>query len=68
MNINRNPAYADLRAIRNQLSSDGVPLTSVEAALALTHGLSKYSERGQDYVNDLQLMINTNAKYWQESN
>ncbi|MEF1231376.1 glucosaminidase, partial [Vibrio fortis] len=35
-----------------------------DAATKLTEGLLKYSERGADYVTDLQAMIRHNKVYW----
>ena len=66
MNVNRNKAYAQLRRIRSDLAQKGVDLLSTEAAYELTSGLIKYSERGQDYVDDLQAMIRHNAQYWSQ--
>ncbi|MCG3747329.1 glucosaminidase [Vibrio cincinnatiensis] len=65
MNVNRNAAYHDLREIRFQLRQHDADLFSVDTALALSHGLLKYSERGEDYVNDLQAMMRHNQSYWQ---
>ncbi len=64
MNVNRNRAYSELREIRNKLAEKESDLLSPETATALTNGLLRYSERGQDYVDDLQTMIRVNAKYW----
>ncbi|USD39883.1 glucosaminidase domain-containing protein [Vibrio sp. SCSIO 43135] len=64
MNVNRNAAYHDLREIRYQRHLAGEDLLSVATATALTDGLLAYSERGQDYVDDLQAMIRHNNKYW----
>lgn len=64
MNVNRNAAYYDLRKIRYDLRQDQNNLLSVETAVELTNGLLKYSERGADYVADLQTMIRHNQKYW----
>ncbi|MDB1123880.1 glucosaminidase domain-containing protein [Vibrio algarum] len=64
MNVNRNRAYAALRSIRSDLATNGKDLTSVDTAMALTQGLLSYSERGQDYINDLQTMIRANNKFW----
>lgn len=64
MNVNRNNAYNDLRSIRAKLSKQEQDLKSEAAAIALTDGLLSYSERGQDYVNDLQSMIRHNSKFW----
>lgn len=66
MNVNRNRAYARLRSIRAGLVSDDKALMSADAAMALTQGLLSYSERGQDYVADLQAMIRANNKFWAE--
>ncbi|CCN49685.1 putative Bax protein [Vibrio nigripulchritudo MADA3029] len=67
MNVNRNRAYAELRTIRAELEQTGQDLKSEKTALALTQGLSHYSERGQAYVDELQAMIRHNKKYWSES-
>ncbi|WP_210446999.1 glucosaminidase domain-containing protein [Vibrio crassostreae] len=64
MNLNRNRAYADLRAIRAKLAAQGDDLLTTETATELTNGLLKYSERGSDYVTDLQAMIRHNELYW----
>ena len=66
MNLNRNRAYADLRAIRAQLAANGNDLLTKETATELTNGLLKYSERGSDYVTDLQAMIRHNEVYWKK--
>ncbi len=64
MNVNRNAAYKELRIIRQDWESQEKDLLSPEAAKALAQGLISYSERGQDYVNDIQAMIRHNNKYW----
>ncbi|WP_172379555.1 glucosaminidase domain-containing protein [Vibrio sp. Vb339] len=64
MNLNRNRAYADLRAIRAKLAAQGDDLLTTATATELTNGLLKYSERGSDYVTDLQAMIRHNEVYW----
>lgn len=66
MNVNRNRAYSALRKIRTELAGKESDLLNAETATALTNGLLSYSERGQDYVNDLQTMIRVNAKYWKK--
>ena len=66
MNLNRNRAYADLRAIRAKLAAQGDDLLTTETATELTNGLLKYSERGSDYVTDLQAMIRHNKVYWKK--
>ncbi len=65
MNINRNGAYKELRAIRRKLADNGDDITTPKAATKLTKGLSRYSERGQAYVKELQSMIRHNKSYWQ---
>ncbi len=67
MNVNRNRAYHSLRTIRAKLEKDGKDLLSTEAAIELTNGLLHYSERGQDYVNELQAMIRANNKFWSDT-
>ena len=64
MNLNRNKAYQDLRGIRAELANKGEDLLTFDAATKLTAGLLKYSERGADYVTDLQAMIRHNKVYW----
>lgn len=66
MNVNRNQAYAELRRIRAELSRKGESLVSTQAATTLANGLLKYSERGQQYVNDLQAMIRHNEEFWKQ--
>ncbi|NAZ54744.1 glucosaminidase [Vibrio toranzoniae] len=66
MNLNRNRAYADLRAIRAKLTARGDDLLTTGTATELTNGLLKYSERGSDYVTDLQAMIRHNEVYWKK--
>ncbi|MEZ9702545.1 glucosaminidase domain-containing protein [Vibrio sp. 10N.261.46.E12] len=66
MNLNRNRAYSDLRAIRAKLAAQGDDILTTETATELTNGLLKYSERGSDYVTDLQAMIRHNKVYWQK--
>ncbi|QUJ68798.1 glucosaminidase domain-containing protein [Photobacterium sp. GJ3] len=62
MNVNRNRAYAELREIRAQQRASGNRLTG----LKLAEGLRRYSERGQDYVSEIQGMIRHNKQYWQQ--
>ncbi|MBE8576567.1 glucosaminidase domain-containing protein [Vibrio sp. OPT18] len=66
MNLNRNRAYADLRSIRAKLAAQGDDLLTTATATELTNGLLKYSERGSDYVTDLQAMIRHNEVYWKK--
>ncbi len=64
MNVNRNNAYFDLRQIRFELREDGADLLTMSSAMEMSNGLLKYSERGEDYVQDLQAMMRHNEKYW----
>ncbi|SHF18076.1 glucosaminidase domain-containing protein [Vibrio gazogenes] len=66
INVNRNLAYRKLREIRYQLRAKGQDLLSLESAMQLTNGLTKYSERGEAYVKSLQTMIRHNQKYLQD--
>jgi len=68
MNVNRNKAYFDLREIRYMRKLAGESLIDTPAAVALTNGLLKYSERGEAYVKDLQTMIRHNDKFWTNYN
>jgi Bax protein len=56
-NLNSHNAYTGLRDIRAGLRRRGQPITGVK----LAHGLSSYSERGQDYVDELISMIKHNS-------
>lgn len=64
MNVNRNSAYKELRDIRAKLAGNKQDLKSQVTAIELTNGLLSYSERGQDYVDDLQAMIKHNSEFW----
>lgn len=66
MNVNRNRAYRKLRVIRADLLKQGIDVTTTEAAMKMVEGLNKYSERGQDYVQDIQAMIQHNKQYWEK--
>lgn len=55
-NINIHSAYQELRALRQQQVAENQPLT----AHALLPGLSRYSERGQAYIDDLEAIIRFN--------
>ncbi|MDW6004040.1 glucosaminidase domain-containing protein [Vibrio mangrovi] len=67
INVNRNRAYRELRNIRYQLRNEGEDLFSNQSAIQLTNGLTKYSERGVDYVKSLQAMVRHNQKYWEDA-
>jgi len=58
-NLNSHPAYKELRDIRTQLRLKKQPITGV----ALAAGLIKYSERGEEYIEELRNMINFNKLF-----
>lgn len=55
-NLNTFPGYRELREIRERLRDRGRPIDSI----SLTRGLRNYSERGQEYIEELQSMIQFN--------
>jgi uncharacterized FlgJ-related protein len=55
-NLNTHAAYARLRELRANARTAGQPLIGYD----LAGGLDRYSERGQEYVDDLHAMIETN--------
>ncbi|MCH8529719.1 MAG: glucosaminidase domain-containing protein [Saccharospirillum sp.] len=55
-NINSHFAYEELRALRARLRAEGKALTG----LALSPTLMRYSERGIEYIEELQAMIRFN--------
>ncbi|HKL51410.1 MAG TPA: glucosaminidase domain-containing protein [Wenzhouxiangellaceae bacterium] len=55
-NLNTHAAYAPLRAIRARLRRQGESLT----AMALADGLMLYSERREDYVEEIKTVIRIN--------
>jgi Bax protein len=55
-NLNRHPSYQELREKRNQLLADQGYATGEQ----LAEGLMHYSERGEEYVNEIQAMIRHN--------
>lgn len=55
-NLNTHAAYAPLRELRAQARAAGRPLSGYE----LAGGLERYSERGQEYVEEIRSMIDTN--------
>ncbi len=56
LNLMSHPAYEEFRRLRAESRAQGRPLSS----LALADGLTRYSERGQDYVDDLKAIIRVN--------
>ncbi|MFT5900216.1 MAG: Bax protein [Glaciecola sp.] len=55
-NLNRHDAYREMRGIREQLRNKMKPIS----AIALSEGLTKYSQRGDDYVIELKQMLRVN--------
>lgn len=60
-NLNRHAAYREMRKIRQALRDNHQPVS----AEAMVQGLMNYSERGQDYIDELLNMIRYNRKYMQ---
>lgn len=58
-NLNRHAAYSELRNIRHNLRKSGQNIR----AEALAKGLGSYSERGDEYINELIQMIKFNRKF-----
>lgn len=56
LNLNRHSQYKELRAIRFQLRDSNRPINGIQ----LANGLIGYSERGQEYVDEIQSMIRFN--------
>lgn len=61
-NLNTHFAYQDLRSIRQELRLNQQPITAV----ALSAGLIRYSERGEEYIEELNQMIRVNRPIIQE--
>ncbi len=55
-NLNSHPAYLELRNIRTQLRTEKQTI----AGYALAAGLINYSERGEEYIEELRNMIKFN--------
>jgi Bax protein len=55
-NLNSHKAYKPLREIRARLRAANKPITGIE----LARGLGKYSQRGDDYINELRSIIRHN--------
>lgn len=62
-NLNSNAAYRQLRESRAKLRQEKSTITG----LALVHGLIHYSQRGIDYVKEIEGLINYN-KLWRFNN
>lgn len=56
INLNHNQAYAGLRLIRANKRASSEQITGVE----LAKGLTKYSERGEEYVQEIKSLIQSN--------
>jgi len=56
LNLNRHTEYKQLRAIRHEIRSTNKPVSGEK----LANGLEGYSERGLEYVNEIQSMIRFN--------
>ena len=55
-NLNRHPAYQQLRSIRSAARADGDAFSGI----ALAQGLLSYSERGEEYIKEIRAMIRYN--------
>jgi Bax protein len=55
-NLNTHYTYDELREIRDNLYDKNKPVTGID----LAEGLKGYSERGEEYVKELQSMIRFN--------
>jgi Bax protein len=55
-NLNSHPAYAELRRVRAEMRASGEPIDGYTLAGALT----RYSERGADYINAIRYLIREN--------
>lgn len=56
LNLNRHRSYADLRALRAERRAQGLAVTGLD----LTPGLLAYSTRREEYVDELNAMIEFN--------
>jgi len=61
-NLNTNHAYEMFRLLRQRMREEGEPLDSYQLAT----GLVKYSQRREEYVRELRLMLRVNRKYWDD--
>ncbi len=55
-NLNTHWAYKSLRELRARMRAEGQPLRGIDLAA----GLTRYSERGEDYVRQIQTIIRSN--------
>ncbi|MDV6315095.1 glucosaminidase domain-containing protein [Idiomarina sp. HP20-50] len=63
-NINTHGAYLDLRLLREQKRLDNADIRARD----LITGLSSYSERGQEYIDELRAMIRINRPIIEQVN
>ncbi len=56
LTLNSHPAYQELRDRRLKARQQAKPLSGME----LASGLERYSERGQDYIEEIRAMIRVN--------
>jgi len=56
LNLNTHPSYRNFRVLREDKRNEGQAITG----LALVEGLTNYSERGTDYVEEIASMIRAN--------
>lgn len=56
-NLNTHPSYDELRALRAQLRAEN----RTPSGEVLAQGLTRYSERGEAYVHEVQAMIRQNG-------
>lgn len=67
-NLNTFYVYDDLRAIRAEIRQQGHQTdVAMIRGEKLAHGLKRYSERGDQYVTEIQHMIASNYKFMDES-
>lgn len=62
-NLNTHDAYGPLREIRARLRESEKPLT----AIALADGLTRYSERREEYVDEIKTVIRVNQPFLREA-
>lgn len=60
LNLNRNSAYQMFRTIRSNLRNENASLISQQAALLMSEGLIEYSQRRDEYVALIKVIINAN--------
>jgi Bax protein len=58
-NLNRNPAYAEMRQIRAKTNDQD----TFKQAYAMIEGLKAYSQRGSEYIEELHAMLRVNREF-----